>query len=585
MLFPLSSWHHRTLRLLNSESKFGTGVQSSSHAARRILHQPARKTKARLLAYLDAVLAGNRIASESRLLCGGDPDRICLVRVGKRHIIGVDSVVLHLNCFSFLLGVECVLSVGVDLRFVLRPEFRRTIVHRTTDVPSLVGSIPVRAVLLHLIAILILHIHIDAQSVDVVDLGVGLVRSRSSGSRSGRVDLRVKIKERLLGILAESGATLRHSIDTILENTKHRDDVFKTASRDDVITSTLVEGLANRLRPAGQIVCEFVIDTLLALHVAENDLLLHRAGGVVVFDAHGETLKERLVHDLRTDELVVPILATLSLTIGGSEDVESRSRVDVLIDLLEEHGLPLHHGLKAHDLVGVEVHLVKQQDRSALHGDNGRAINPHRLTIDKTETAEEIVLISFLRNIGANELAAIVCTNLLNHRGLAVTRQTRDVNRKEAASLHDLLNVLVRTVGDVAAVDARDKVLNLLLKSLDLAGQFHSGSRRGDSRDSGNGRGEIVGIHGVGNQFGNRVHPVREAAGVILHDPQWHRQTVLDADGLDLRTLERGGKSLGAASIKEGVLTTVSGCGSHTTSIASCHDWSSRCAAFSLSVR
>ena len=234
--------------------------------------------------------------------------------------------------------------------------------------------------------------------------------------------------------------------------------MFQSAGRDDVIDTTLLEGLADDVRPLDEIVGKLVILAAVVAHDVQHDSLLDCLRWVVLLVHDIEPLKEGFVEDVRACEPLAA-LACLPLRVGGGEHVETGGGGDILVDLLEEDALALKHGLKAHDLVRAEVNLVKQQNRATLHGGDDCAILPYRVAVDQAEATEQVILVGLRRDVDADVLAVQLGADLLHHRRLAVARQTRDVDGVEPPRLDDLADVCEMPVGDIVRQLRGDQVV------------------------------------------------------------------------------------------------------------------------------
>ena len=85
---------------------------------------------------------------------------------------------------------------------------------------------------------------------------------------------------------------------------------------------------------------------------------------------------------------------------------------------------------------------------------------PDSVTINQTETTDQIILVSLNSEVDANKFATKISTCLLNTEGLAVTRQTSDEHRVEDLRTDDLLYVGKVTEWDKSIVLSRNEILN-----------------------------------------------------------------------------------------------------------------------------
>ena len=181
--------------------------------------------------------------------------------------------------------------------------------------------------------------------------------------------------------------------------------------------------------PDSQLCSEVLIHLAELLHVGLKDLLLDGFGWVIVLHGPVEAVKECFVEDVGVCE--TSGLGALTFGVGSSENVETSSGLHELTDLLEEHTLAFQHGLKARHQFATIVDLVEKQHSAGLHRTHNRSIRPHGLTVDQTETTEQVVLISLGSDVDTIQFTTELGTCLLDHRGLTVTSIAGDVNRSE----------------------------------------------------------------------------------------------------------------------------------------------------------
>ena len=428
----------------------------------------------------------------------------------------------------------------------------------TRDIPNLRGGVPHRTHGLHGVAILKRRtLQVKPRSLgDSGSRRFSLQRSSASRISNGghfRIDLAVQVQERLLRGVAETRTRSGHRLGAVVEDAEVVHDHAQTARGDDGIRTTFHVGLADHFSPLDEAVCERLIDTGHRFHVAEHDLLLHRLGGVVLLVGAGETLKERLVKDATRGELL-RTLATLTLGVHGSEDVEAIRRKNLRIDLRQERALTFEDAHEAHDLVARRVHLVKQQDGTTLHRGHDRTVLPHRVTVDKAETTEQVVRIGLIRQVDANAFTTKLRADLFDHGRLAVTRQTGHHRRIPTLGLDDGFDVLVVAVRHIGHQLGRDEVtVKRGLGASDAS--LHSRSRDSDrcssNRHSSSGHHAVTGAP-CSIELRASVLAVTDATVFILHQPRGHRAAVLRAERLDLRTRKRRLVTLADAEVDEG---------------------------------
>jgi len=311
-------------------------------------------------------------------------------------------------------------------------------------------------------------------------LGVESVGSVSRGSnglrllvrtirhrQDGGVDLGVEVVESLLRGGVEPGERQLDRLLLVAEDGERLADLLQAAGGDDVIQAALLEAETDRLCPLGEVLGELLVLAPVRLHLADDDAGFDGAVSVVLLKPVREAVEESLVHDSRPDE---PIRLALALRVGGGDGVEARGRTNVLPDLLQVDALALKDGLQAHHPLRPEVDLIQQQDRALLHSLHDGTVDELRLAVDEAEAAEQIVLVRLRGDVDANEVAPVRRADLLDHRGLAVARQTRDVDGRELLRREDR--------GDGVVVTPRHERIVL----------------GGDEGDFGHGEDEVVGV-------------------------------------------------------------------------------------------
>ena len=225
--------------------------------------------------------------------------------------------------------------------------------------------------------------------------------------------------------------------------------MHKPSGRDDLIHAALVEGLADDVAPSGQLYSKLLIGAPSRNQLLGHDLLLDGHRGIFLLQGDREPLKESLVQDVRPDE--ASVLGALALGVGRSQNRESRSRRDDLIDLLEENRLSLKDRLEAHDPIRGQIDLIQEQNRSPAHGFDHGAVKPDSLTIVESEATQKVVLIRFDGDIHAEQLPLGLGTSLLDHHGLAVAGKPCDKGRIEHPTGQDRSHVLEMSEGDIIA--------------------------------------------------------------------------------------------------------------------------------------
>jgi CBS domain-containing protein len=440
-------------------------------------------------------------------------------------------------------------SLGDD-RIPTLPVGRISRVHLASDVPALVGRIPKRTLGLHLEAITEGNRQVDASgNRHRIDSGSGGSSSGSSGFRDDfRIDLGVQVDERFLRIGGESRDGLLDCLHLVTEDAVVVHDGAETTSGDHVVDATGGEGLADDLRPLREVVRELLVTAVEVVHQVEDNLALLRARRVLLLKRDLETLKERFVLNASTGE-TLGVLTTLTLRVRGRDDRETGSRNDLLVDLLEVDTLTLKDRLKTHHLVRTKIDLVEEEDSAALHRKRNRSVLPDSLTVDETETAEEIILIGRSDDVDAQTLALESSTHLLDHRRLAVAGKTGDVDRVEATRTDDRLDVLEVTVRDIERIllgdqrSTRHRVRSGRNDTRRESGRSRSdsGDRSGSSNDSRSGNASDAAtvrlVHR--GEFRAVILAVTSTTRVVLHQPSRHRDAVLRLERLDLCARER----------------------------------------------
>ena len=123
----------------------------------------------------------------------------------------------------------------------------------------------------------------------------------------------------------------------------------QTASRDDIINTTILECLANGLTPSNQLVGKLSIIYTELDHVVHDDFFLDRRTRIGLLQSDGEALKEGFVNDRRRDE-ATSIIA-FALSVSSADHIETRSSGNNFACFLDQNGLAFKHTLQTHQLV------------------------------------------------------------------------------------------------------------------------------------------------------------------------------------------------------------------------------------------
>ena len=168
-----------------------------------------------------------------------------------------------------------------------------------------------------------------------------------------------------------------------------------------------------------------------------------------------ETLKECFVEHVGANKTTV--IATLTLGVSSGKDVETSSRRHLTTDLLQEDTLALKDGLQAEDLVRCKVNLVKQQDSTTLKCFDHRTVVPHSLTVDKTETTDEVIFVSLYSDVDTDQLTSELGTRLLDSESFAVSRKSSNKSWVENLGFNNLLKICSVAKGYIVGVLRRDE--------------------------------------------------------------------------------------------------------------------------------
>ena len=85
---------------------------------------------------------------------------------------------------------------------------------------------------------------------------------------------------------------------------------------------------------------------------------------------------------------------------------------------------------------------------------------PHRLTVDKTETTNQVILISFDSDVNTNQLTLQLSTSLLHTESFSVTRKTSEEDRVILTRRKNLFNITKVTKADEGSIFRRNKVFD-----------------------------------------------------------------------------------------------------------------------------
>ena len=238
--------------------------------------------------------------------------------------------------------------------------------------------------------------------------------------------------------------------------------MLKTTSRDEFFDATFIEGLTDNICPSYQLVSKFIINLVDFFHLVEDNLLLNLQRRIFLFNSDGETLKERIVKNLGRHKLT--IVRTTTLGVRRSDDIEPCFGENCLTSFLVEVWFTFKDCLKTHHLVRTTVDFVKDEDSTTLHSSENWTFTINNVTVDEGVTTNQVVFISFDGDVNTHAFALQLGTDLLNHGGLTVTRQTRDERWVEVVRLHNLREIAIETEGDIGRVNLWDKVFNHCLQ-------------------------------------------------------------------------------------------------------------------------
>ena len=90
---------------------------------------------------------------------------------------------------------------------------------------------------------------------------------------------------------------------------------------------------------------------------------------------------------------------------------------------------------------------------------NDRTVVPYSVTIHKTETTDQIILVSLDGDVDTDQFTTQRCTCLLNTEGLTVARQTSDECRIKDPRLDDLLQISKVAKGNKLTVNSGNQIV------------------------------------------------------------------------------------------------------------------------------
>ncbi|BCU99207.1 MAG: hypothetical protein CM15mV26_0300 [uncultured marine virus] len=95
--------------------------------------------------------------------------------------------------------------------------------------------------------------------------------------------------------------------------------------------------------------------------------------------------------------------------------------------------------METENFIRGKVDLVKEQNSSSFECFNDWSIVPDGCTVNKAETANEIIFISFNSNVYTDEFSSELGARLFDRKRFTVARETRDKRRVEYTGLNNLL--------------------------------------------------------------------------------------------------------------------------------------------------
>ena len=219
-------------------------------------------------------------------------------------------------------------------------------------------------------------------------------------------DMRDIIKSRIFypiyitGLSGNGKTMMIEQVCAALKRELIRVNITKRTDESDLIGSyELVDG--NTIRREGPVITAM------------------RRGAVLLLDGDGKTLKKCFVEQIGSDEPT--IVAALALRVRSRNHVEASSRMDDFTSFLVEVWLALKNRLKAEDILGAEIALIKKQHSTTTHRCNHRTFTTDGIAIYQFVRTDQVRLIRALRDVDSDQLTLERSTNLLNHHRLAIT--------------------------------------------------------------------------------------------------------------------------------------------------------------------
>ena len=131
-----------------------------------------------------------------------------------------------------------------------------------------------------------------------------------------------------------------------------------------------------------------------------------------------------------------------------------------LTSLLIEVWFTFKNCLKTHHLVRTTVDFVKDEDSTTLHSSENWTFTINNVTVDEGVTTNQVIFISFNRDVNTQTFALQLSACLFNHGGLTVTRKPRDERRIEVLRLQNLREIFIETERNIGRVNRWDKIVN-----------------------------------------------------------------------------------------------------------------------------
>ena len=231
----------------------------------------------------------------------------------------------------------------------------------------------------------------------------------------------------------------------------------QAAGADDFFNTTIIECLANDISPICKSLAKSrVIDTNRFSNTLQN-ATLNFSSRIFLLQSYRETFKECFIKHIGANEAAV--VRTLTFGVCSSNHIKTSGRFDKLTNLLQKDTFTFQNRLKAENLVGSKVNLIQQKDCTTLQCLNHRAIVPGSFTIHKTETTDQIILVSLNRDVDANQFTLKLSTRLFHRERFTVTRKTRNERRIEKTGLNNFFNIVEITKLDEGIIFIGNKVL------------------------------------------------------------------------------------------------------------------------------